>query len=60
LQVLAHTKSEEVQATALVYASDLFPFASDQELFLDTLFKLGPVAAHDLKRIVQEATQFVY
>ena len=60
MRIVTRNKAEDVQLSALIHAPSLFPFANEQDLFLDALFKLGSVASSDIKKIVHEVTQFLY
>jgi hypothetical protein len=60
VNMISRNKAEDIQLSALIHAPSLFPFANEQDVFLDALFKLGNVASSDIKNIVHEVTQFLY
>jgi hypothetical protein len=60
VNMISRNKAEDIQLSALIHAPSLFPFANEQDLFLDALFNLGNVASSDIKNIVHEVTQFLY
>lgn len=51
--------NEDIKRQALQFAADFFPFADDKEVFLLQLFKLGRMAATELKKILHDIVNFL-